>query len=406
MSPIRPLERRDIPAVCRLYERIFRSGTADPPPQLRAYFERTVVDYPWADPAIPSLVYEDSNEEVAGFIGSHVRRLRMDGLPIRMACSGPLITAPEAAGIGGLLLRRYLAGPQDLTITDGATDTVLRLEAGLGGQALTHASIGWTKVFRPCATAATWMSHRDRSPVLGRLAGLVAPVLDALPPALEAVAPGRLRGTGLVPGRPEADCEELTIDALLEQMGKAARTMRVYPDYDGAYLQWLFSALEVVDFRGAPVRHLVYDRGGRVAGWYVYYVRRGGIAQVLQVAAPTGNADLVLDHLFWHAATGGAAAVQGRLEPALLGSLRKHLGLLSHTRLALVHTEDHALLGLLGSPKSLLTRLDGESWMDHQMLWREDTPRRNVWHLGSPPRSPKPHTLRRAREKGSTLTRT
>ena len=375
MSPIRPLEREDIPAVCRLYERVFRSGTVDPPPQLLGYFERMFIDCPWMDPSIPSLVYVDSDGEIVGFIGSQVRRLRMDGRPIRMGCSGPLVATPEARnrGIGALLLRRYLAGPQDITITDAATDTVWRMEVGLGGQALAHASIGWTKVFRPAAASASWLSHRDRWPMLARLVGLVAPVLDAAARVLDSAAPGRLRRrAGLAPAQPDAQAAPLTVDALLEQMGNAARTLRVHPDYDPEYLHWLFSELEAVDVRGVPVGHLVYDPSGRVAGWYVYYLASGGIAQVLQVAAPNGNPDLVLDHLFWHAANGGAAAVQGRLEPALLGPLRRHWCLLSRSQLALVHTEDQLLLGLLSSPKSLLTRLEGEWWMGHRLLWRGD----------------------------------
>jgi GNAT superfamily N-acetyltransferase len=373
VSPIRALEREDLPAVCRLYERVFRSGTADPPPQLLGYFERTFIDCPWADPSIPSLVYEDSDGKIVGFIGSHARRLRIDGRPIRMGCSGPLVAAPEARnrGVGALLLRRYLAGPQDITITDAATDTVRRMEVGLGGQVLVHASIGWTKVFRPGAALASWLSHRHRWPMLARLVGLVAPVLDAAAPMLDSAAPGRLRRrAGLVQAQPDAQAVPLTVDALLEQMGNAARTLRLHPDYDAEYLHWLFSELEAVDFRGVPVRHLVYDRSGRVAGWYVYYLTPGGIAQVLQIAAPTGSADLVLDHLFWHAANGGAAAVQGRIEPALLGPLRSHWCLLSRSQLALVYTEDQILLGLLGSPKSLLTRLEGEWWMGHRLLWR------------------------------------
>ena len=374
MSPIRPAARDDIPALCRLYERVFRSGTTDHPLQLEGYFERTLFDYPWADPDIPTLVYEGPEGEIVGFIGSHVRRLRMDGRPIRLACSGPLAAAPEARnrGVGALLLRRYLAGPQDITITDGATDEVLRIEAGLGGHALTHASIGWTKVFRPGMAAASWVSHRDRWPGLGRAIRAVAPAFDAAAAALDARAPGRLRGRArLVPLRPDADAAPLTVDALLEQVGNAARTLRVHPDYDAAYLHWLFAELEAVDFRGTPVRHLVQDHNGRVAGWYVYFLARGGVAQVMQIAAPSGRADLVLDHLFWHAANAGAAAVQGRIEPALLGALRNHWCLLSRSQLAIVHSENQLLLGLLGSPKSLLTRLDGEWWMGHHWLWRD-----------------------------------
>ncbi len=373
MSPIRPVTRDDIPGVCRLYESVFRSGTHDPPAQLLDYFERMFFDCPWADADIPPLVYEDPDGEIVGFIGSQVRRLRMDGRPIRLASIGPLAAAPKARGVGALLSRRYLAGPQDITITDSATYEVLRMQMGLGGQALAHASIGWTKVFRPGAATAYWVSHRDRWPALGRAIRFVAPALDAAARTLDASAPGRLRHRArLVPPRPEAEATPLTIDALLEQLGNAARTFRLYPDYDAAYLQWLFAALEEVDFHGAPVRHLIHDRNGRVAGWYVYFLARDGVAQVMQVAAPNGHADLVLDHLFWHAANEGAAAVQGRVEPALLGPLRRHWCLLSRAQLALVHTDDQVLLGLLGSPTSLLTRLEGEWWMGQHWLWRED----------------------------------
>jgi hypothetical protein len=227
-------------------------------------------------------------------------------------------------------------------------------------------------VFRPGAAAASWLSHRERWPGVGRAARLVAPMLDAATPALAAAAPGRLRRRArLIPPRPDAEASPLTDDALLEQLGHAARRLCLYPDYDAEFLHWLFTELEAVDFRGTPVRHLVHDRNGRVAGWYVYFLARDGVAQVMQVAAPTGRPDLVLDHLFWHAASSGAAAVQGRFEPALLGALRRHWCLLSRSQLALVHTKDKLLLGLLGSPASLLTRLEGEWWMGHHWLWRD-----------------------------------
>lgn len=367
MSPIRALEREDLPRVCQLYERVVRSGTVDPPPQLLGYFERTFLDHPWVDPEIPSFVYEDSDGEIVGFIGSHVRRLRMDGRAIRMACLGQLVAAPEARhrGVGALLLRRCRAGPQELTITDGATEAVRQMCVALGGQSLVHASVGWTKVFRPGAATVAWLSQRHRGSALSRPLGLVAPVLDA-------AAPGLLRGrVELFPAQPDGEVAELTVEALLDQMSHAPRWLRLHPDYDTEYLHWLFAELQAVDERGVPVRHLVYDRSGRVAGWYVYYLAPGGIAQVLQVAAPSGNPDLVLDQLFWHAARGGAAAVQGRLEPALFASLRSRRCIFSRTQFAMAYSEDLRLLGLLGSAKALLSRLEGEWWMGHHLLWRK-----------------------------------
>lgn len=367
MSPIRALEREDLARVCQLYERVVRSGTVDPPPQLLGYFERTLVDYPWADPDIPPLVFEDSDGELLGFMASHVRRLRVDGRAIRVGCGGQLIAAPEARrkGVGALLLRRYLAGPQDVTITDGATDLVRRMAEGLGGQTVVHASIGWTKIFRPAAASASWLSERNGWSALAKPLRLAAPVLDR-------AVPGRLRHRAdLVPRQPDAEATELTVGALLDQMSEAPRWLRLHPDYDAEYLHWLFAELEAVDVRGVPVRHLVRDHRGRVVGWYIYYLAPGGVAQVLQVAAPSGNPDLVLDHLLWHAAQGGATAVQGRVEPALFGALRGRRCILSPSQLALVHSEDRNVLGLLGSAKSLLTRLEGEWWMGHHLLWRD-----------------------------------
>lgn len=367
MSRIRALERGDLPGVCRLYEAVVRSGSPDPPPRLVEYFERTLLDYPWVDPAIPSLVYEDASGEIVGFLGSHVRWLRVDGRRVRMACSGQLVASPVARqrGAGALLMRRYLAGPQEITITDGATDLVRRMWTGLGGQPLAHASIGWTRVFRPAATGIASLSRRDWHSGLTRSLQFVAPPLDAAARML-------LRGKrDLLPAEPKADAEQLTIDVLLAQLREAARWLRLHPDYDVEYLRWLFGELEDVDVRGVPVRQLVHDHRGRVAGWYVYYLAPGDVAQVLQVAAPNGDPDLVLDHLFWHAARGGAVAVQGRLEPPLLGLLESQRCVFHRTQWALVHCQDQNLLGLLGSPKALLTRLDAEWWMGHHLLWRE-----------------------------------
>ena len=50
MSGIRALEREDLPQVARLYELIMRSGVEEKtPPDLAAFFEKTLLDQPWAD---------------------------------------------------------------------------------------------------------------------------------------------------------------------------------------------------------------------------------------------------------------------------------------------------------------------------------------------------------------------
>ena len=151
MSPIRSLERDDLPGVADLFEQVVRSGKPKASRSLVSYFEKTCINNPWADPEIPSLVYLDGEGRIVGFLGSHVRRLRLDGQPIRLASAGQFVVAPEArrSAVGALLLRRYLAGPQDLTLTDGATKQIQRIWDGLGGESAGLTAVVWTRVFRP-----------------------------------------------------------------------------------------------------------------------------------------------------------------------------------------------------------------------------------------------------------------
>ena len=148
-----------------LYQRVMRSDRHEPPAGLVPYFERTVLDQPWADPEIPSLVYEAGDGRLAGFIGSHVRCMSFDGRPIRMGVAGQLVSDPDQRhlAVGALLMRQYLSGPQDLTITDGATDVVHEIWVRLGGHALQPQSVVWTRLLRPArAVGDRWLEREGR----------------------------------------------------------------------------------------------------------------------------------------------------------------------------------------------------------------------------------------------------
>src|SRR5215216_3105786 len=130
-----------------------RSGSRTPPRQLADYFER-LLDHPWADPEIPSLVYVDQIGRIVGFIGSHVRRLRFNDQRIRVGLSGQFMSHPDARNraVGALLLRRYLAGPQDMSMTS-AVGEMTRMWKALGGQMAVTGSIRWVRIFNLPSTA-------------------------------------------------------------------------------------------------------------------------------------------------------------------------------------------------------------------------------------------------------------
>ncbi len=326
MTAIRPLNRADLPAVAALYEQVARSGGDVPAPGLERYFERLLFDAPWTDPEIPSLVHEDGNGAVVGFLASHVRRFVLDGDPIRVGCSGQLVAASDARhrAVGAFLMRAYLDGPQELSITDGATDTVRRIWERLGGQAAGLSCLGWTRVFRPGAYA------RLRADERGIASGAKAALLTSPLAPLDLLSS---RSSRLRPEEPRGSAEPLTGASLVDALAQTAGRLRLRCDYDAGYFDWLLAEAAAVTARGELRARLARDDSGRVRGWFVYYLARDGISEVLQVAADERGADTVLDVLFDDAYAGGAAALRGRLEPRLQFALTARRCLIRPTEL-------------------------------------------------------------------------
>jgi hypothetical protein len=366
VSTIRPFVRSDAPPVARLYELVARAGTSSPPAGLAAYFERTLLDHPWVDDEIPSLVLEDERGEIVAFQGSHVRRAHFDGELIRIACAGQLVAHPRARAraAGARLVEAYFRGPQDLTITDGATDQMRQLWTMLGGQMAHLSCLTWTRIFAPAQFA---LNRRPGTP-LTRLvsARRVVRAIDRI-----AARSGRLLPR---PTAPTVAAEPLTTSTTIENLPRFVRKTRLHVAYDSPYLEWLHRELAAVEVRGQIVSQLIRDsRGERVLGWYIYYLKPGGTSEVLQIVCEARDAGSVLDHLIHHAWSRGAAAVRGRVEPRILAALSDRRILLHFTGEALVHSDSEEILGAMASGRSLVSRLDGEWWMGHHVLGFEQS---------------------------------
>jgi hypothetical protein len=358
VSNIRAAKREDLGQVIELYERTMRSGRPVPPPGLASYFERTLLDHPWADPDIPSLVYETPDGRILGFIGSHVRRLLFDGRPIRMGCAGQLVSDPDQRrlAVGAKLLRSYLSGPQDLTITDGATYVVYEMWLHLGGYALYPGSIGWIRFFRPSRAVGDRLLERKGWERWQRAARPVFSLLDA---AVTSIA--RPSDTDSA-----VEAEELTPQSLIAHEPDLYADARLRVDYDEPFVEWLFQEMAAVQTRGRLVRRLL-RRDGQLLGWYVAYLQPGGWGQVMEVVARSRELDAVLDHLFADAWLSGTVALGGRLEPALFEPLWRRRCMLRHGIPSLFHSRDAEVVAAISLGRSALTRLDGEYWMGHHI---------------------------------------
>jgi GNAT superfamily N-acetyltransferase len=353
------MRREDIAQVAQLYRFVDKSDWRIPADELPRWLERTLFGHPWVDPEIPSLVYVDDSGEILGFVGSHVRRMRFDGQPIRMAAGGPLIAHPDVRnrGVGARLLRTFFTGAQDLTITDGASDEIRQIFELVGGQMMHPSSMVWARVFRPFSYAGNRALHANV-----HVRHRVKPWARRVLPALDVPANHASRYFQ-APHGPATTDELLTPRLLLENLPLVTRSLRLAPDYDQPMLDWLFAELHHNRTWGTPHRRLVRSEAGRVLGWYVYYALPGEGCQVIQLAAYDRHEGAVLDNLFAHAYAHGGAAVQGRVEGRTLPGLAQRGALFRFSPRSLIFADNTDLLGAVTSGHALLTRLEGEWWM-------------------------------------------
>jgi hypothetical protein len=340
---IRPFAPNDLGAVAAL----LRAHLGPPPaPDLERFLAATLLEDPWADPELPSLVAEQDGA-VVGFIARQPRRLELDGAPLRAAVCSHLTVAPEhrTGALAARLSRACLNGPQRLTYSDAAGDLVVRLWRVLGGDVDAARACDWLLLLRP----GRWAARAAGDLARGRTLAPAAP-LHAL-----------YRGTrrGLLAPEPGVGGEPADAAALAAALPGLTAGLRLRPVADAGHLGHVLTTLAATG-RRAECR--IVRRGGRTIGMWACLVRPGGTAQVLALAAQRGEDGAVLRDLAHAAHAAGAVALAGRLEPHLRDAVRPPVPALALMRLPVVHTRDDAVRAALASTASYLPRLETEWW--------------------------------------------
>ena len=109
MSDVRALESADIPAVADLFRAAMGPENELSRPWLADFLRATLLESPWLDPEIPSLVATGDDGRISGFIASNVRPVVVDGTRMRGACCAHLVVDEGA--------RSRAVGPQLLAAT-------------------------------------------------------------------------------------------------------------------------------------------------------------------------------------------------------------------------------------------------------------------------------------------------
>jgi hypothetical protein len=353
---VRPLVEADVPQVAALHRRLLGSSEESGP--VERYLLEILCRHPWRDPRLPSLVYEDPTGRIAGCLGVMPRPMRMEGRSIVAAVTHSFMVEPDhRSNLAAMqLLKSFLAGPQDLSLAEGNAIS-RRLWEAIGGATGTLYSLRWTRPLRPARYALDLCRRRGlrRWPV-----ALLRPVCAAAD-----FAASRLPQSPLRLETPKLSAQETDAAELCSAIGRLSAPRVLRPCYERESLEWLLGMLGAVPTRGTP-RAVLLERAGTLVGSYVYYVKPGGVSEVVQIAAAPGEGAEVLDHLFDDARSRGAIAVSGQLEPSLLPAFSERFCSFHRGRdgsWVLLHSRSDRILRALQLGDAYFTRLEGEWWI-------------------------------------------
>ncbi len=360
MNHVRPFAKTDFSRVAVLHHQVMGAATEKTFSVVKSqdyaeYFESIYFQHPWYDEAFPSLVYEESDGRITGFLGVRSHRMLFKGSSIHVATSSQFVVDPtsRSTGAGVQLLKTFLSGPQDLSLTDGGNNISRKLWEGLKGTTALVYSTHWKKLLRPTQYGLSELRERKLWSPIASAAKPFCHLLDALV--------GRRFPHHFSFAEPATTAEILTAETLLKLINEAARDGALKPEYDERSMQWMLEIINSKQGWGTLRKHLIRDSKGAVLGGYVYYLQPKGTSTVLLVITNKRTGGEVLDHLFYDAWQQGAAAISGRLEPKLMQELsERHCFFNCGRPWMMIHSYNHDLLQAIHRGDAQLSMLEGE----------------------------------------------
>ena len=301
---IRPAVDDDLEAICALDARVYPAHHATPG---RVGFMKDVLfSHPWRTDRLPSLVYEDAEGRIRGFLGVMPRRFTLNNQPLLAGITHRFMVDAEIRGsLAALgLMKTFLqSGEHDLAITEPENEAARRIWQRYGGYAVESQSLQWMKPIRPAGWAAQYAEDRVPAPVKR--------VVEGLAGGVDAVA-GPL--AGLRPSVPDGSTVELSPATMAAVLGEATRRFSVRPTYETSELGWFLDRLAGKRGRGELRSRLVTTAAGEAAGYFLYYVRPRGTGLVVQICARPDRMKTVWRHLLDDAWRSGTVALRGKYD--------------------------------------------------------------------------------------------
>ncbi|OCP15353.1 MULTISPECIES: hypothetical protein [unclassified Ensifer] len=362
MSSIRPLEPADIPAIAGMFQRVFCKDQTEPPAALVDYMRQLYLDAPGCDREIRPLVHVNGDGRISGFVGVNALPMTFNGRRLRAAICGSLMAEDRESDpmAGARLLKAFLAGPQDLSFSETASEVSTQMWTKLRGIVLPQYSLDWVRVIRPSTFTLSVAEHRIK------LARLINPLAHAFDRFYRNRMGRGERRWSAVPesgtGQANFRVGEIDRSGFADLVGPLTAQFPLRPDWaEGQLDNILADAVQKPD-QGDAIFASVTARTGTVVGAFAYHSRSGDIGRVLQILALPGQAGPVIDCLIDHAAARGVAGLRGRTQPALLEAMLGRRIAFVHMASTVVHSRDDELVQAFRHSQGFINGLAGEHW--------------------------------------------
>jgi hypothetical protein len=252
------------------------------------------------------------------------------------------------------LEKRFLDGPQDLSVANGANALSKKIWEGCGGLSVPLYSLDWFRPIRP-ARALLELAAGQRSRPWPR-------ALRQLSDAADALVGNRLTRRSASDDEPASELIELDPAFAAERLAKAPG-FDLVPRYDAASFAWLLAMCRRKALRGRVRAMAVRAPGGRELGWFVTYEKHEWVGEVVAMVAAEGQLLAVLRAAIADAGAQGLALLRGDVDGRDLQAYRDAVCLLNTGRWMLVHSRRQAITDTFLRGKALFQGLDGERWI-------------------------------------------
>lgn len=360
---IRPFTAADAPRVAEILLWAFQKSTRTPPQGMIDYIKRLYLEIPWADPDIYARVMELPDGRLSGFAGLTPLPLRMGDKRLRVGVTSSLSVDDRIGDhmTGPRLVRHMRNGAQDGVLSDRSNEAAAAISRQLKSDVVHPYSIDFVRLLRPAGRGVEWLAQHFGPARL--LSPLTRPI-DARFAARSLVsedahwaAPGKTRGSDSFKSVP------VTLDDVLDLLPRFLERYTLRPDFERHHWRFILEdgshKADIGDF----VANSVVSPSGETVGLYLYHVRAGHTAELLQAFAIPGREGVVLDKVIADAMERGAVALRGRSTPTLQRQLADRYALFVPHLWTIVYSRDPEVISHFNAGTALFTGIAGENWI-------------------------------------------